>query len=68
MNLISILINNLVWLQKRNINKRLNEIVTTIEDLTIKLIRERNIRKNGSLNENRTLKSRDFNEKTQENS
>lgn len=68
MNLISILINNLVLLQKRNINKRLNEIVTTIEDLTIKLIRDRNIRKNGSLNENRTLKSHDFNEKTQENS
>lgn len=49
-------------------HKRLNEIVTTIEDLTIKLIRDRNIRKNESLNENRTLKSHDFNEKTQENS
>lgn len=45
-----------MWPQKGNTDKRLNEIVT-IEDLKIELIKDRNIRTNGSLNENRTLKS-----------
>lgn len=54
MNLISILINNWVWLQKRNTNK-----IATIENLKIEFIRDINIRTNRSLNEYRTLKSRE---------